>query len=191
MRGEERRTYFDALYRVIGNVSKIQGVSVPEMYQAAQNPTAYATVEGLDYIERTLRGEMKVTTETTFEGQVRASLEQEGYEPFSLLPAMVLKGFHVGTARPNIGMSYVYFLKIRARTQKVSGITALEMGHFDDFFGNLIKDGVILEDKVYKGGGGRFSGCYSITPHLKDIKSDPLRQYIAYCLYQHPAHNSH
>ncbi len=191
LRGEERKMYLETLHRLIRAVARTYGESIPELYRPSQNPTAYSTLEGMDYLERTLRGEGKVTVEHTYNEQARFSLEQEGYAPFPLLQAVLLKGFHLGTKRPNIGMAYVYFPKVRARTQKAPGITSQEMDHFDNLFGNLIRSGVVLEDKVYKGGGGKFPGCYSITPHLKDIQHTTLRQYVAFCLYEHPARISH
>ncbi len=191
MQGEEKRAYLDALHRLVGKVRINFGENPPELYAIAQNPTAYSTREGIEYLERTLQGEVSAIAKDTIEEQLSASLEREGYAPFTLCSAMLLKGFHLGTGRPNIGMAYVYFLKIRRRTEKASGVTSPEMDHFEDLFGKLIQERVILEDKVYKGGGGKFPGCYSINPHLKDIQNDALRQYVAFCLYQHPAHNSH
>jgi hypothetical protein len=60
------------------------------------------------------------------------------------------------------------------------------MQEFNDAFRNLIADGVILTEKVYKGGGGggAFSGCYSVTSSLQRVRDPELRSLIKHYLYQ-------
>ena len=65
------------------------------------------------------------------------------------------------------------------------GINSRDMRYFNDVLGKLIRDHVVFEDKAYKGGeGGRFAGCYSVTPRLTEIAKEPLQEYVRFCIHE-------
>jgi len=183
LRSQERTDYLSALHRILGKIRTRFDIAVPADYQISSNPSSFAAMDGLSHLDHAL-------CDTSLENGGRGgetllhSLRSEGYANIELLHAMLVKGFGLGTSTPRIGMAYRHIRHIRHHIIHDPHVDSRDMRYFDDVLGRLIRDGVVLEDKVYKTGeGGRFKGCYSVTPHLSGIRKQHLRDYVRFCLY--------
>ncbi|GEM_PF-6740036 len=183
LRAQERTDYLGALHRLLGRIRTRFDEETPAGYQILHNPLVFATTDGLSHLDHALRGASPENGEQGGE-RLLHSLQSDGYANTGLLRAMLVKGFCLGTSAPRIGMAYRHIRHIRNQTMRDPDIDSRDMRHFDAMLGRLIGDGAVLEDKTYKTGeGGRFKGCYSLTPHLADIRKQHLRDYVRSCLY--------
>ena len=78
-------------------------------------------------------------------------------------------------------MQYSDFITIRRQTAKA--VSSRDMQEYNNYFRRLISDGVILMDKDYKSGGGKFGACHSLNPQVNEILRPGLREYVAQQLY--------
>lgn len=164
LQGAEREKY----------LSQLQTVSErPDFNDHLQHPTRLSSLEGLEYISRP-----EISTNGSSE-----QLSKARYENHRLVEAILQHGLRLRTARPHIGMCYVYMPRIKHRVHHSPGITSRDMQEFDRVFGMLIKDKVIWTEKENKGSGGKYSGCYSLNPSLNDISKPTLREYVKNMLY--------
>jgi hypothetical protein len=179
MHGRARGKYLSALYKVrqLRENASLQRQTVP----CIVNPTALSTLDGLDYLSGQRAGQNSIAIRPPSEEVLLSSISPLRYRCKPLLKAILCNGFSLRTTSPKIGMSYRHFSYIRSATENHARAT--EMAYFIETFKNLLTDGVILTDKQYKGGGGKFSGCYSVTSSLKEIKREDLRLLVREYLY--------
>jgi hypothetical protein len=187
MNRERKDNYFASLSSTLKRIAELYNGNGQSHDEASPevNPAVFSTPEGLEYLNQSLDQRLGDTQkkEEASDDQVReAKLRQEGYANFNLLKAVLLGGFRLSTGRPRIAMGYSKFQDIRNETRP--GLSQREMEDFNDVFGRLIRDGVILTDKDTKRKGGRFPGAYSINPHVTGIAKPALKEYITHYLYQ-------
>ncbi|MBI4010463.1 MAG: hypothetical protein HY361_04750 [Candidatus Aenigmarchaeota archaeon] len=176
--------YFRNLSAVLGRIAEY-GKRVPQNFIVSNNPLAFSSLDGLASLNREMDmlSENPIKTSDPIESKYSGVLREAGYDNFELLRALLVHGFRLESSRPRVGMAYSRFTHIKRATRPAVGQE--QMAYFDDVFGQLISDGVILLDKTYKsgGGGGRFPGCYSINPRIESISSPELREFVADCIY--------
>ena len=126
---------------------------------------------------------MNDQVEQTPEERWQRRLAEEGFDNYHLLKAILTSGFRLGSPHPRMGMRYSDFNRIKKDTSNDSNITSPDMQQFNNMFGRLISNGVILTDKEYKIGGGKFGACHSINPHVADISNRVLKEYVTNLLY--------
>src|SRR3989338_102158 len=183
--GKDRKAYFSLLSDTLGRVRSEFGDSPLGIFTPEQNPTAFSTIAGLGYLNSRL-------DEVKREGRSDAiasppdaewiqKLANDGYTNFELVKAILTEGFRLGQSRPRIGMQYSDFITIRRQTAKA--VSSRDMQEYNNYFRRLISDGVILMDKDYKSGGGKFGACHSLNPQVNEILRPGLREYVAQQLY--------
>jgi len=181
---EKSEAYFRNLSAVLGRIAQY-GERAPQNFIVSNNPIAFASLDGLTGLNREMDrlSESPIKPIDPLEAKYSGALRAAGYNNFELLKVLLVHGFRLESSRPRIGMAYSRFAHIKRGTRPAAGQE--QMTYFDDIFGRLISDGVILLDKTYKlgGSGGRFPGCYSLNPRLEEIMSPELREFVADCMY--------
>jgi len=173
LKGRAKSEYNERLHQILGRIRTENDGEIPNELSPALRPLSYSSIHGLRALERELDGVAEELTDYS-------RLGNEGYKNHILLNAILTRGFRLGgQARPRIGMQYAFIGNIRNNTSTDPFVTSKDMKEFNKMFGRLIRDGVVLDNKSHKSGdGGQFGGCYSITPHMDDIKKPHLRQYL-------------
>ena len=174
----DREHYISTLHETL---NALDGQSTDESTGIQCTPMSLATFDGLAFVRERLLNVTPQSQGTHRDEALLSSVDSRRYKSKTLLRALLCKGFELSTSSPRIGMNYKSFLYIKTATQH--HVDPAEMVHFDATFKNLLSDGVILRDKQHKGGGGRFPGCYSITPSSKEIRREDLRLLVREYLY--------